>query len=121
MGSEVMDSQDAPKCDICAFCLQPGADTRYNPTFWVWVHRSCLDKPGRLEAMAQGKCFFCLEGSHLPDMTPFAPVSPTATSWDDPDELAWAHRSCVDWFETVLDEATDPGAVILPFWRHGGL
>jgi hypothetical protein len=92
----------------------------YNGSSGAWVHASCLDEPARLEAVAEGKCFFCLDGSHLPDMTPFAPVSPTDTSWDDPDELAWAHRSCVDWFEAVLDEATDPEAAILLLRRHGG-
>jgi hypothetical protein len=55
----------------CAFCQKPGADAPFDPDHpdWAWVHRLCAEQPGRLEAIAQGKCFFCLEAGR--DMTPY--------------------------------------------------
>lgn len=88
---------------ICAFCRKPGADRPWNKTFWAWVHSSCAKEPGRLEAIAHGKCFFCLEGSNGPDMEPYAPRSPRQRKWDDPDALAWAHQSCIEGFEMGLE------------------
>ena len=79
----------------CAFCQKPGADAPFDPDHpdWAWVHRLCAEQPGRLEAIAQGKCFFCLEAGR--DMTPYGPGDPD-------DEVPWAHRSCIDKHDASL-------------------
>ena len=92
-------------CDICALCFDPGADTMYNGSSGAWVHASCLDEPARLEAVAEGKCFFCFGDGR--DLVPF--IGPLCQEdWDDTDDLAWVHLSCVARYEAALGRAMSP-------------
>ena len=87
--------------DICAFCRGTGAGTPFyvgHPD-WPWVHSSCAASTGRRKALAKGMCFFCLGAGA--DMTPYGPGRP--------DDVPWAHRSCIASYEALLDGAEEAG------------